>query len=127
MDGLAAGLWLLELLAMKRRSVRQLLAALERRFGPHRYDRAGLRVPQGAVATIEGRIRDDPPSRLLRSPVERIVTLDGLKCVARDGSWLMFRRSGTEPLFRIYAEAASDDRVRRLLAQGRRLVRRYLG
>ncbi len=122
-DGIAAGMWLLELLAVTGRSVRRLLGRLERRFGPHHYDRVGLRVPDGAAETIESRLRADPPARLLRSPVERVVTLDGVKCVARDGSWLMFRRSGTEPLFRVYAEAASEERVRRLLAQGRRVVR----
>lgn len=125
-DGIASGLWLLELLAMRRRSVGQLLGELTRRFGPHHYDRTGLQVPDGSVPEIEAKLKTDPPSRLLRSPVERALTFDGVKFVAQDGSWLMLRGSGTEPLFRVYAEASSPDRVQRLLAQGRRLVKQVL-
>lgn len=122
-DGIASGLWLLELLAMRGRSVGRLLGELTRRFGPHHFDRTGLQVPPGATREIERRLASNPPSRLVRSPVERVVTLDGVKFIARDGSWLMLRGSGTEPLFRVYAEAASPERVQRLLGQGRRLVK----
>lgn len=121
-DGIAAGLWLLELLAVRRRTIGQLLGDLERRFGPHRYDRTGLRVPEGQAAAIEARLQADPPNRLGRSPIDRVVTTDGVKFVARDGSWLMLRGSGTEPLFRVYAESRSDAAVQSLLRQGRRLV-----
>jgi hypothetical protein len=34
--------------------------------------------------------------------VARVETLDGVKLIARDESWLLFRRSGTEPIVRIY-------------------------
>jgi len=32
-------------------------------------------------------------------------TLDGLKLVLGDGSWVMFRPSGTEPITRVYCES----------------------
>ena len=32
-----------------------------------------------------------------------------------DGSWILFRKSGTEPIIRIYAEAPSADAVRAML------------
>ena len=48
--------------------------------------------------------------------------LDGVKLLLEDGSWLMVRVSGTEPLVRVYAEAASPDTIRRLLEWGGRWV-----
>ncbi len=121
-DGLAAGMLLLELLALRCRSIRQLLKELEHQFGPHRYGRVDLNVPGTVVDERLGLLQANPPERLLQSPVERIQTFDGFKMTARDGSWLMLRGSGTEPVLRIYAEAATRARVERLLQYGRRLI-----
>lgn len=46
----------------------------------------------------------------------------GVKFIACDGSWLMVRGSGTEPILRTYAEASSDAAGRRLLKQGEKLA-----
>ena len=62
------------------------------------------------------------PSKLLRSPVAEVKSYDGVKFVAQDGSWLMLRGSGTEPILRIYAEARSDRDAHRLLQVGVRLT-----
>jgi phosphomannomutase len=39
-----------------------------------------------------------------------------MKMNFEDGSWILFRKSGTEPIIRIYAEAPSPDAVERMLA-----------
>ena len=51
-----------------------------------------------------------------------ISTRDGFKIYARDGSWLLIRFSGTEPLLRIYTETTSEERVQRMLQTGRDLA-----
>jgi phosphomannomutase len=38
-------------------------------------------------------------------------TLDGLKLVLSDGSWVMFRPSGTEPMTRIYCESKDPQQL----------------
>ncbi len=121
-DGLLAGMFLLELLAVRRRSINQLIADLERRYGPHRYCRQDLKCPVEHAATLMEFCRAHPPTRLLRSPVAEVKSFDGVKYIARDGSWLMFRASGTEPVVRIYAEAGSDDDAHRLVRQGVRIT-----
>jgi phosphomannomutase len=98
--------------------------ALEREFGPHRYARLDVPMAPADAAAIVARIRRAPPARLLGRPVTEVCDLDGVKCVNRDGAWLMWRASGTEPLLRIYAEAASTAEVRRLLDAGRRRLAR---
>ena len=60
----------------------------------------------------------NPPAKLLRSPLKRVDTYDGVKFTSEDGSWLMLRGSGTEPILRIYAESSSDANVQKLLKAG---------
>jgi phosphomannomutase len=122
-DGVAAGLMLLELLAIERVSVDKILAKLEKQFGPHRYGRIDTHYPLERRAALMESLKNHPPAKLLRSPLAGMKTFDGVKFVAEDTSWLMLRGSGTEPILRIYAEAESDANVRRLLELGIELTR----
>ena len=63
-----------------------------------------------------------PPVRVDGSPLAEIKSYDGVKYVARDGSWLMLRGSGTEPVLRIYAEAKSDAAAQKLVRDAVRLA-----
>ena len=48
-------------------------------------------------------------------------TFDGIKIFLQDDSWLLIRPSGTEPLLRIYAEAGSRLKVKKLINIGKEL------
>ena len=67
---------------------------------------------------------EHPPARLLKSKLATVKAYDGVKFIAQDGSWLMLRGSGTEPILRIYAEAKTDEDAQALLQQGVRLTRK---
>jgi len=123
-DGIAAGLMLLELLAAERVSVNKLIAKLEKQFGPHRYGRIDTHFPLAKRAALMEFLQANAPDKLLRSPLAEVKAFDGVKFVAQDGSWLMLRGSGTEPILRIYAEARSDADVRKLLRLGVELTTR---
>jgi phosphomannomutase/phosphoglucomutase len=60
----------------------------------------------------------------LRGRVEapKVDTIDGIKLVYDDRSWILFRPSGTEPIYRIYAEAKSQDRVEELIEEHSALI-----
>jgi phosphomannomutase len=117
-DGILAGLMLLELLATERVSVNKLVARLEKEYGPHRYSRVDAHFPLEKRAALMEFCQANPPARLLRSPVAEVKSYDGVKFLAQDGSWLMLRGSGTEPILRIYAEAKSDADANKLLRLG---------
>ncbi|HHY87122.1 MAG TPA: phosphoglucomutase/phosphomannomutase family protein [Verrucomicrobia bacterium] len=123
-DGIAAGLFLLEMLAVERVSVNRLLAGLEKKFGPHRYGRIDTHFPLEKRAELMEFLKSNPPAKLLGSPVAEVKSYDGVKFVAANSSWLMLRGSGTEPILRIYAEAASETGVRKLLQLGVSLTRK---
>lgn len=61
-------------------------------------------------------------SRIGSQQVDRVERLDGVKYHLADGSWLLLRPSGTEPLIRIYAEAGDEDRAEALVRDGRSLA-----
>lgn len=123
-DGILAGLMLLELLATEKQSINKLLAGLEKKYGPHRYARIDTHFPLEKRAALMDFCQSNPPARLLRSPLADVKSYDGVKFIARDGSWLMLRGSGTEPILRIYAETSSDAGAQRLLEEGLRMTRR---
>lgn len=112
-------LLLLECMAVTGKSLGTLVRDMEAEYGPHRYGRVDLRL-----ATLADRDRvvaslaSSPPPELLSVLVEHVDTLDGIKLIRADASWVMLRASGTEPLLRIYAEAAAADEVRALLEWG---------
>jgi phosphomannomutase len=122
-DGLAAGLFLLEMLAMEKISINKIYARLEKEFGPHRYARFDAHFPLERRASLMETLKANPPKKLLRSPLARVDVRDGVKFVAEDSTWLMLRGSGTEPVLRIYAEAKSDADVQKLLRIGQVLLR----
>jgi phosphomannomutase len=122
-DGILAGLMLLELLATEKVSVNKLIARLEKQFGPHRYGRIDTHFPLEKRSLLMDYCALNPPPKLLRSPLAKVDTYDGVKFTAEDSSWLMLRGSGTEPILRIYAEASSDAAVQKLLKLGVQLTK----
>ena len=121
-DGIAAGLMLLEMLATERVALNKLIAGLEKEFGPHRYGRIDTHFPLEKRAALMEFCKNNPPAKLLKSSLADVKSYDGVKFVAKDGSWLMLRGSGTEPILRIYAEAKSDSDAQRLLKLGVKLM-----
>jgi phosphoglucomutase len=66
----------------------------------------------------------NPPAKLLKSPLQEVKSFDGVKFIAEDGSWLMLRGSGTEPILRIYAEAKSMADAKKLLELGVKITKK---
>jgi len=133
-DGIYADLLLLDLVLRERaRGVWPVSAILDRFHelaGPSFYRRIDVHVDRGEYDRVKHRVlvglRDQPPSALAGEPLERSVALptaDGFKFFTTDGSWLIIRASGTEPLVRVYAEATSPEARDAMLRAGEALVR----
>lgn len=124
-DAILAALLLLEYVATEIRPLGALLADLEKEFGPHRYERVDVPLLSlEATEAVVEQVAEDPPEAVKGVKVVRVEDLDGVKLHGADGSWLLLRRSGTEPLLRIYAEGPSEERVAELLKWGIRRAKR---
>jgi phosphomannomutase/phosphoglucomutase len=115
-DGLYSAGKMIELMAKTGKSLAELAAEFPR----FHQVKKNLHVDGDPAATLaktiqrlglaltKGRVRD--------------ITVDGFKRVYDDHSWLLFRKSGTEPLIRVYSDAPSRERAEELAAEGERLV-----
>ena len=67
-------------------------------------------------------MRVQQPKEIAGVPVVGTRSDDGFKFLLADTSWVLVRMSGTEPLMRVYAEAASSERVEELLKAMEQMV-----
>jgi phosphomannomutase/phosphoglucomutase len=71
--------------------------------------------------------KEEALNRLVKSiDAPEINTMDGVKIVYSDDSWVLFRPSGTEPIFRIYAESSSEERAIELIENHKQLVKKVV-
>ena len=105
---------MLEVLAREGKPLSELAGSLPQ----YNLQKASVEVPielreptlQALVRLVEGR---------------EVEMIDGVKIHEADG-WVLVRPSGTEPLFRVYAESRNAERAQALAAEGAELVRRAL-
>jgi phosphomannomutase len=128
-DGIVADLFFLDLMLRMRKSPSQLVAELMDLAGPSAYLRRDVHFDAASYPATKQRIMSDleeaQPRELAGMAVDRAVVLDtkdGAKFFRADGSWLLIRLSGTEPLVRVYAETKSDRDLTPLLDEGERLI-----
>jgi phosphoglucomutase len=106
-DGILACLLVAEMIATRRASLREQLRALFKRVGREFWpQRANLHLPDDVKLNVVNRLKTDF-SMFLGRRVKSLDRTDGLKMEFSDGSWVLLRLSGTEPLLRVYTEAAT--------------------
>ncbi|SMP06499.1 Phosphomannomutase [Desulfurobacterium pacificum] len=121
-DGLLMGLLIVEKMLAEGKSVSEMVKALFKEFGEAYYLRRDLPVTEEERENLE-KLKKNPPEKWNDLVVDRVITIDGLKIIFKDDSWILFRPSGTEPVFRVYAETPSVERTRELLEWGCKLVK----
>jgi phosphomannomutase len=133
-DGIYADLLLLDLFLAERTAgrwpVSRALEAFHEIAGPSWYRRIDVHVDRAEYPAVRHHLlvelAERSPADLAGEPVVRtrpLETGDGFKFWLADGSWLLVRASGTEPLVRVYTEATTEAIQEALLAAGERLVR----
>jgi phosphomannomutase len=133
-DGIYADLLLLDLFLRERAAGRWPVSRIMEHFhevaGPSWYLRTDVHVDRAIYPETKRRLlvdlREQTPAELAGQAVVRTIPLDtndGFKFYVGDGSWLLVRASGTEPLVRVYTEATSAETRDAMLDAGERLVR----
>jgi len=106
-DGILACLLVAEMVASRRKSLREMLKHLARTYGPFYSTRIDLTLTESRKAKLLSHLAKETPDALGRFKILRCSRLDGFKFYLEKEGWVLLRPSGTEPLVRCYVEARS--------------------
>ena len=121
-DGPLMSLILLEAMAIRKQRLEDQIAELMAEFGPHEYNRVDLHPNPAKMPAIIRALNEDNPTNVAGWEVASIDRTDGTKFDFADGSWLLLRASGTEPVVRVYSESSSQENVAKLIEGGVQIV-----
>jgi phosphomannomutase len=114
-DGILNSLFLAEVIAVKNRTLSELVQDLSQEFGPHFYERVDLEIEKDAAQRIVNDVGQNRLKHIGGRKITSVENLDGVKMWFGHSAWLLVRASGTENVLRLYAEASSSDQVRTFL------------
>jgi len=127
-DGILNSLLLANIMAEEGKPLGQLVRDLQKEYGEHHYGRLDLHL-SNEVKENAMRRANAKPGRMGSFAVQKIETLDGVKFFLDapthgNGAeaWVLVRASGTEPLLRVYCEAASPELVSQILKETNEFV-----
>jgi phosphoglucomutase len=120
-DGIMAGLFVIEMMATKGKSLTEQIQDLFKEYGK--------RVSRQATLSLTPE-RQKKLNALCKRPLKsfkgrKVVNaefVDGYKLNFQNDDWILFRCSGTEPFLRCYAEAENKKSVDLLIEQGLELI-----
>jgi phosphomannomutase len=101
-DGILSGLLVAECVAHYGKPLSEIVAAMEAEFGALHYDRRDLDRPMDVCARLIDRVVAGELDSSFGPSFKNREEKDGVKLNFDDGSWILFRKSGTEPIIRIY-------------------------
>ena len=117
-DGILSGLLLIEMMAYEGKGIEDIIASVEKKFGRYYYQRIDMHYPDRLKPKLFKEFKRKKIKKIAGYDVINYENYDGVKFTLRDGSWLIFRLSGTEPILRIYSESKSIKKVKQLLDFG---------
>ena len=121
-DGVLMGLLILEAMASAGKKLEDLIEDVFALVGPHEYTRTDLHPPAQKMNRIITTLQSFKADEFAGGTLAQIGRKDGTRLDFVDGSWLLLRPSGTEPVVRVYAEAATQERAHQLVNEGVALV-----
>jgi phosphoglucomutase len=120
-DGILACLLVAEMVARRGVTLREMIEQVYSEVGKLVSGRIGVRLTSELQRQLPAKLSEGPGEFAGRR-VQRVNQVDGSKFILEDGSWLLMRPSGTEPLVRVYAEASNEQDLEVLLESGRKYI-----
>lgn len=114
-DGIYIGLLITEMMVEEGKALSELVQELFDEFGPHYHYRNDLHTSNDKKNNMMAYCKDKKLTEIAGKKVEKWEFIDGVKHWLEDGSWMLVRPSGTEPVLRIYSESSSMEEARKLV------------
>jgi phosphomannomutase len=124
-DGILAAALIVELVAVEKMPIRGILQKIAAKFGALASERLDLHTTPEKKEEVLHALQQAAPTRIAGLAVEKTVAVDGKKFVLADGSWVLVRASGTEPLFRIYVESGDVEKLKSIQSATKEMLGLY--
>lgn len=118
-DGIWMGLTIWEYMAKTGKTLQELIEEVYAITGGFWFERNDLHISEAVKQKVLQHCKDGAYKEFGRFRVQRVDDLDGYKFFFDDTTWMMIRASGTEPVLRVYAEAASKELADEILESTR--------
>jgi phosphoglucomutase len=116
-DGIFAGLLVAEMMAASGKNLTSQVDDLFREYGKRVGAQRSIPIHEKREKKLK-RLAKNPPTRFGGRKVVNTETIDGVKLDFEDDDWILFRFSGTEPIVRCYAEAATKKELKNMIKHG---------
>lgn len=113
-DGVLADLLIAEIRALHGKSLQEIYKNITKKYGAYYSARTDLHLQPESKDALMNHMQHETPKKIGNVKVQKVSTMDGVKLYLEDGSWLLMRPSGTEPVVRVYLEARSKKRLKEL-------------
>ena len=121
-DGIYAAALLVEMLAVTGKTVSELFAEIAAQYGDPQWAEADFRMTPARKEALRAVLFTEKRTPEFGSSIDHISREDGCKIYFSDGSWVICRFSGTEPLLRMAAEADTQEQAEGYIAAWRALL-----
>lgn len=116
-DGVLADMLVAEAIAYEGKPLSQLVQeAIAEADGPLYNNRLDLHLTDAHKNAVIDSYTKNPPSEVAGIKVKEVGRKDGIKLYLEEGSWVLLRPSGTEPLVRVYMETNSPEKLGQIAA-----------
>jgi len=124
-DGLYIGLLMTEMMVKSGKKLSELVQELFDEFGNHAYYRNDLHTEESKKQAMIKHCNEKKLTKIDGKNVTDWQFTDGIKQIMEDGSWLLVRPSGTEPVLRIYAEAPTAEQAKAMVEDVTQMVDQF--
>jgi phosphomannomutase len=121
-DGIWMGLVIWEFMAKTGKSLNELIEEVYAITGTFCFDRNDLHINDEIKNRVLTNCKNGTYNEFGKFKVSRVDDLDGYKFFFDENTWMMIRASGTEPVLRVYAEAANRSIVDDILMSAKKVL-----
>jgi phosphomannomutase len=121
-DGVWIGLMVMEFMAKSGKTIKQLIQDVYAKVGSFASDRDDLHITNEIKNAVMDRCAKGEITSIGSRPVTKYEDIDGHKFFVSEGEWIMVRASGTEPVLRVYGQAANNADARKLIDEAKKTL-----
>jgi len=121
-DGVWVGLLIWQFMAETNKSIETLIEEIYAITGSFAFERSDLHIDKDLKSRVIEKCKGRSFQSFGKYKVENMVEFDGCKYFFNEDTWLMIRPSGTEPVLRTYAEAATREEALSILEEARKII-----